>query len=62
MFVCICNAISDKDIKIALKEGADSPKQIYKFCNSSIQCGKCVETVYKMITSSKKSKSKSESS
>tara|TARA_B100000029_G_scaffold181849_1_gene179499 strand:+ start:1821 stop:2015 length:195 start_codon:yes stop_codon:yes gene_type:complete len=60
MFVCICNAISDKDIKTALKHGADSPKQIYKFCNSSIQCGKCVETVYEMINSRKKSKSRSQ--
>ena len=53
MYICICNAISDKDIKDAIDNGANTPGKVYKFCRCSVQCGRCVETVCKLVKNCK---------
>ena len=41
MFVCICNALSDRDVRKAIRGGARTPKQIYAALGVEPQCGKC---------------------
>ncbi len=53
MFVCICNAISDKDINQALENGANTPADVYRYCNCSLQCGSCLQTIKNMIPNEK---------
>ncbi|GGW59606.1 bacterioferritin-associated ferredoxin [Alishewanella tabrizica] len=42
MFVCICKAVSDKAIKQAIAEGADSIRDLKARLGVGSQCGKCV--------------------
>ena len=41
MIVCLCNAVSDNQIKAAVDNGASSFKEIRKELKLASQCGKC---------------------
>ncbi|WP_371374991.1 bacterioferritin-associated ferredoxin [Thalassotalea aquiviva] len=41
MFVCICHAITEKDIENAVANGAGSMKALREQLNVASQCGKC---------------------
>lgn len=41
MIVCLCNAVSDTQIKAAVENGANSFKQARKELKIASQCGKC---------------------
>lgn len=42
MFVCICKAISDKTIKQAIADGAESIRELKSQLGVGSQCGKCL--------------------
>lgn len=42
MVVCICNAIREKDLREAAREGADTPCSAYARFGRRPKCGQCV--------------------
>ena len=42
MVVCICNAIREKDLKEAVRDGADTPCSAYARFGRRPKCGQCV--------------------
>lgn len=45
MYVCSCNAITDRQIRAAAKEAAGSPTRCYLCLGFRPQCGKCLPRV-----------------
>lgn len=43
MYVCLCNGVTDKQIKASIKEGATTMRALYKEHNIGSQCGKCCQ-------------------
>ena len=41
MYVCICNAVTETDIKNAVKEGANCMHHLQSKLGASSQCGSC---------------------
>ena len=51
MYVCICNALTDKDISQAAQDGARDVDDAYKMLDSEICCGECYCTAEAVINS-----------
>lgn len=51
MYVCICNAFTDKQVKRSLEEGACSAAGIFRAMGCAPQCGTCVPYVREMVRS-----------
>ncbi|MGQ9367295.1 (2Fe-2S)-binding protein [Azospirillum sp. ST 5-10] len=49
MYVCVCHAFTDKQVKKALNEGARNTAGVYKSLGHKVQCGKCVPYVRGMV-------------
>jgi len=45
MYVCLCNALTTKDIQKAKDSGICRPTQVYKSLGCNMQCGKCLEYI-----------------
>lgn len=41
MYVCVCKAVTDRQIKAAINEGANSLGKLRKTLGVASQCGKC---------------------
>lgn len=50
MYVCLCNAFTDRDVNRAIDCGAHTVGQVYKALEAVPQCGKCKETIRQMLT------------
>ncbi|HUD91023.1 (2Fe-2S)-binding protein [Sphingobium sp.] len=42
MVVCVCNAIREKDLREAARDGADTPCNAYARFGRRPKCGQCV--------------------
>lgn len=51
MYVCLCNGITDKDIKKAVTQGATSVSDLRSMLGVSNQCGTCVEAAQEVLSS-----------
>ena len=51
MFVCVCNAIRENEIKQAVASGVGTVSDVYRHFGHRIQCGKCVSTIAVMVRS-----------
>jgi bacterioferritin-associated ferredoxin len=49
MYVCICNAVTDKDVKKAVDDGANSMSHLQERLNIGRCCGACSETACKVL-------------
>lgn len=49
MYICICNAVTDSDIKKALDEGANSVADLNKSLSVGNCCGKCTRSARTLI-------------
>lgn len=49
MYVCICNAFTDRDVNVAIDAGACTVGQVYRCLDAVPQCGKCKDTIREMI-------------
>jgi bacterioferritin-associated ferredoxin len=49
MIVCVCNGISDRDVKTAIKNGMSSVEQLSANLGVANGCGCCRETCSDMI-------------
>lgn len=41
MYVCICHAVTDRDIRACIEDGADTMRALRKQLCVGTQCGKC---------------------
>ena len=48
MYICICNALRDKDLSAA-SGGARSVAEVFRRCGRRPQCGKCLTDVAQII-------------
>jgi bacterioferritin-associated ferredoxin len=49
MYVCNCNGIREREVRAAIANGAEKPAQIFKACNTSAQCARCVCEMRQML-------------
>ncbi|HJW34961.1 MAG TPA: (2Fe-2S)-binding protein [Holophagaceae bacterium] len=49
MYVCICNALTEKMVQRVISEGAETPDQVFRACGSQRECGRCVPQMEQMI-------------
>jgi bacterioferritin-associated ferredoxin len=49
VYVCICNAFTEKQVCVALRKGISSPAGVFRHLGCAPQCGKCVPTVRCMV-------------
>lgn len=50
MYVCLCNAITDKDIKRAVaQQGVGNMRELKKTLAIGDQCGKCIQLAQHFI-------------
>jgi bacterioferritin-associated ferredoxin len=49
MFVCICHAVSDAEVKAAIDAGATSVAAVTRACKAGGDCGQCHEQIAGLI-------------
>ncbi|GAB4525351.1 MAG: (2Fe-2S)-binding protein [Amphiplicatus sp.] len=49
MYVCICNALNDKELADAARAEARSVADVFRRCGRRPQCGKCLPDIAQMI-------------
>ena len=49
MYVCLCNALTDRDLRPHTATGTSSVSMVYRACGCRPQCGKCVPFVRQML-------------
>lgn len=49
MYVCICNALKDRDLAAAAGRDARSVADVFRSCGARPKCGKCLPDVAQMI-------------
>ncbi len=49
MYVCLCNALTECQVRQAVADGACRPREVYGACGCRAQCGTCVRAVLATI-------------
>lgn len=49
MYVCVCNAVTDSDIRNAVDDGVRNLKQLRQETGCSITCGSCTEMAVEVL-------------
>jgi bacterioferritin-associated ferredoxin len=49
MWVCICNAVADHEVKAAITAGATTREAVTKQCGAGGDCGSCHEMIEQLI-------------
>ncbi|MFB8241593.1 bacterioferritin-associated ferredoxin [Kitasatospora purpeofusca] len=49
MYVCMCHAVTEDQVKRAIDAGADTPRQIAKGCKAGTDCGSCVRRIQALL-------------
>ncbi len=49
MYVCVCKAVTDKQIQQAIDNGACTRKQLYQCTGAGDVCGKCSNHIREML-------------
>ena len=49
MYLCNCNGIRERDAHAAISSGARRPADIFRHCQTSPRCAKCVCDMRRMI-------------
>jgi bacterioferritin-associated ferredoxin len=53
MYICICNGFTDRQIRVAVRQGtAHSVSDVYRCIGCKPQCGRCAPTVLKVMRES----------
>ena len=52
MYVCLCNALTERDLYPHTAAGTSSVSMVYRACGCRPQCGKCVPFVRQMLRQS----------
>jgi bacterioferritin-associated ferredoxin len=48
-YVCLCNAITDEQVRRAVCAGARRPKEVYEAAGHTAQCGKCTRDILAIL-------------
>nr|AFI78771.1 protein containing BFD-like [2Fe-2S]-binding region domain [uncultured bacterium ws198A12] len=54
MYVCVCNAITDKQIRKAAKAGARNLRDLQSKLGVATRCGSCMEVASDILRESRK--------
>ena len=49
MYVCNCNGIREREARAAIEAGAARPAEIFRHCQSTARCAKCVCDMRRML-------------
>jgi len=49
MYVCVCKAVTDKEVEAAIDEGAHTVDQVTATCQAGGDCGSCRGMIEDMI-------------
>lgn len=49
MYVCLCNAFTDGQVREEIRAGAGTVAQIYRGLNCQPRCGRCVPMLREML-------------
>jgi bacterioferritin-associated ferredoxin len=49
MYICLCNGLTDRDVRRAAAAGDGSVAQLYQSLGCAPRCGKCVPVVREML-------------
>lgn len=47
--ICMCNFVTEKEIKDILKKGADSTKDIQSLLKAGTSCGRCLPEIDELV-------------
>ncbi len=50
MYVCICNAVTEDDVRSCIASGACSPREVKAACGMKPGCGTCTKRLYALIS------------
>lgn len=49
MYVCICNAITDRQVRAAIGAGVRDPERVHPHLGCETQCGRCLDMICDMV-------------
>lgn len=49
MYVCVCHALTDRDVRAAESEGAARGSEVFRHFGLKPQCGRCVSSMHGML-------------
>jgi bacterioferritin-associated ferredoxin len=49
MYVCLCNGITDREIRETIAEGATSVEEVMYMTGAATRCGSCLSTIASMV-------------
>lgn len=49
MIVCLCNAVTDRDLRRAVDAGAASFEEVQRACGVATGCGRCRECAVALV-------------
>ena len=49
MFVCVCHAVTDKQVQRAIESGAETREEVTRACRAGGDCGGCHGHIEDMI-------------
>ena len=55
MYVCLCKVASDRDVKVAIDQGARTVDQVGDACGAGTGCGACRPMIHEMLEAAGKS-------
>ena len=50
MYVCICNSLTDRQVRSAVTNGARNIREVYRHFGCSCVCGKCMPMIRTLIS------------
>lgn len=49
MFICICNAVTETEVRAAISQGASSREEVTAACQAGGDCGACHHMIEDMV-------------
>lgn len=49
MYVCICNAVTEREIRAAVEQGATSMRRLKRDLGVAASCGKCARCAHAVL-------------
>jgi len=49
MYVCLCNAITDSQVRAAGAAGARRPREVFETCGCGAQCASCTRMIVALL-------------
>lgn len=54
MFVCVCHAISDREINEARQAGVTGQEKLFEHFGVEVNCGRCVKAISELLDGQEK--------